>query len=76
MSRMVKRKGCQAKPEEAEHPLKKWRRENRYSRPAFLKLLEEREGVKVSLRSLVYWEEGIFRPRDAEVVEAIRRVTG
>lgn len=47
-----------------------------YSRPAFLKLLEEQEGVKVSLRSLVYWVERVFQPRDAEVVETIWRVMG
>jgi hypothetical protein len=55
--------------------LKEWRLANRYSRPAFLELLEEQGKVKVSLRSLVYWEENTYKPRDAEVFQAIRRVT-
>lgn len=62
-------------PQVVSQTLKEWRTANRYTRPAFLNLLGK-EGVKVSLRSLVYWEEKVFRPRDKHVVEAIRRVTG
>lgn len=54
--------------------LLQWRTDNRYSRPAFLKLLLN-EGLSVSVQTLYNWETGRFSPGIADA-EAIRRATG
>lgn len=51
-----------------------WRKDNRYSRPAFLKLAQE-EGLKISIQTLYNWETGRFLPDTAEA-EIIRKATG
>ena len=51
-----------------------WRAGNRYSRPAFLKLLLN-EGLKISVQTLYNWETGRFLPNIAEA-EIIRKATG
>ena len=62
-------------PKNESHPLTAWREANRYTKTAFIALVKKETGVVISRRSLVYWEAGTHKPRDPEVIRAIRRVT-
>lgn len=53
--------------------LKDWRTANRYSQPAFAKLLLEKEKLKVDRTTVWYWENGTM-PRE-EALLAIKKVT-
>lgn len=54
--------------------LEEWRKANRYSRPAFLKLASPK-GLTISVQTLYNWETGRFQP-DVSEAEIIRQITG
>jgi transcriptional regulator with XRE-family HTH domain len=55
--------------------LKQWRKANRYTLPAFQKLLFEIGNLEVTIRTLMNWEKGHSLP-SLEKAEAVRKATG
>lgn len=54
--------------------LKQWRKDNRYTIPAFLGLLEKK-GLIVTQRTVINWEKGFCKP-SLDKAEKIREATG
>jgi hypothetical protein len=54
--------------------LKQWRKDNRYTLPAFVELLEDKGEVRVTPRTVHNWEIGFCEP-SIKKLEAIRKVT-
>lgn len=55
--------------------LNQWRKDNRYTLPAFAKLLREKGEVKVTTRTIHNWEIGFCEPSLVKA-DAVKRVTG